>query len=91
LAILSLVTTLSLPVQNSFSRYGENQADEFALMVSQKPGVFVSLFEQLAEQNLGVVDPPTWEKVIFYSHPPITERIQRAENYLRADPSPANP
>ncbi len=78
MAIIAVATMLSLPIQNAFSRYGENQADGFALAVSQKPTAFVELFEQFAEQNLSVVNPPTWEKLIFYTHPPTAERIYRA-------------
>ena len=84
MAIIAAATILSLPVQNGFSRYGEGQADAFALAVSQKPGTFIALFEQFAEQNLSVVNPPAWEKFIFYTHPPIVERIQRAEARQKA-------
>ena len=34
MAVIALVTTLALPVYNSFSRFGERQADDFALTVS---------------------------------------------------------
>ena len=84
LAIIAIATMLSLPIQNAFSRYGENQADAFALAVSQKPTVFINLFEQFSAQNLSNVNPPTWEKVIFYTHPPIIERIDRAERWLQS-------
>jgi STE24 endopeptidase len=79
LALIAILSALMLPVENGLSRFGERQADEYALSVSQKPGAFVALFEQFAEQNLSVVDAPTWEKTIFFSHPPIAERIYRAE------------
>jgi len=81
LVLVYLASTLSLPVENSFSRFGEHQADVFALTVSQKPEVFISLFEQIAEQNLSIVDPPAWEKFIFYTHPSIAERIHFAEQF----------
>lgn len=81
LAVMAIVSTLALPVENAISRYAENQADAFALSLSQKPDTFISLFEQFAVQNLSLVDPPAWEKVIFYTHPPTNERIQRAKNF----------
>jgi STE24 endopeptidase len=83
LALIAIVSALTLPVENSLSRFGEGQADAYALAVSQKPDTFVTLFEQFAEQNLSVVDAPTWEKTIFFSHPPISERIYRAEAFAR--------
>jgi STE24 endopeptidase len=81
LAVLYLASLLSMPVENAFSRYGERQADAFALAVSQKPEAFVQLFEGMAEQNLTVVDPPTWEKWLFGTHPSPAERIQVARSF----------
>jgi Zn-dependent protease with chaperone function len=81
MAVMAIATILSLPFQNGISRLAERQADQFALTTSQKPAAFVQLFEQFAEQNLSVVAPPVWEKFVFYTHPPITDRIQMAENF----------
>lgn len=81
LAVAALVGMLTLPVENGISRLGENQADEFALEISRKPQAFIELFEQFAEQNLSVVDVPDWEKFIFYTHPPVAERIERANQF----------
>jgi STE24 endopeptidase len=81
MAIVAVVTTLSLPVQNGLARYGERQADHFSLSLSQKPEVHVELLERLAVDNLSVVDVPAWEKLVFYSHPPIAERVRAAEEY----------
>jgi STE24 endopeptidase len=84
LAVVAIATMLSLPAQNGISRYGEVQADRFALAVSQKPAAFVELFEQFAGQNLSLVDTSDWEKFIFYSHPPIVERIAGAKAWQEA-------
>jgi len=83
LAVIVIVTTLTLPVYNGLSRHGERQADHFSMVVSQKPEVFIELFERFAVQNLSVVDVPTWEKLVFYTHPPIVERIDMAETFLK--------
>jgi STE24 endopeptidase len=80
MAVLAVVTTLALPAQNSLSRVGERQADRFSLATSQKPEVFVELFERFAVQNLSVVAVPAWEKFLFYTHPPIVERVHVAES-----------
>jgi len=84
LAVAALVGMLTMPVENGISRLAENQADEFALEISQKPQAFIELFEQFAEQNLSVVDVPDWEKFIFYTHPPVAERIARANRFSRS-------
>jgi STE24 endopeptidase len=81
MAIIAIVTILSLPIQNGISRWAERQADQFSLTISQKPAAFIRSFEQLAVQNLSMVDAPAWEKFVFYTHPPIVERIQMAESF----------
>jgi STE24 endopeptidase len=92
MAVIAVAMMLSLPVQNGLSRYAERQADCFALTVSQAAGtggpgsaqVFIGLFEKLAVQNLSMVNAPAWEKLIFYTHPPIAQRIRMAENFERS-------
>lgn len=81
IVLVYLASTLSLPFQNALSRFGERQADQFALTISQKPAAVVELFEQLAEQNLSLMDTPTWEKILFDTHPATAERIRMAETY----------
>ncbi|GAB4539212.1 MAG: M48 family metallopeptidase [Anaerolineae bacterium] len=81
IAATAIVTTLALPIFNGLSRYGERQADAFSLATSRKPQVFIDLFEKFAVQNLSVVDVPAWEKLVFYTHPPIVERIHMAEMF----------
>ncbi len=92
MAVIAVAMMLSLPVQNGLSRYAERQADCFALTVSQVAGtggpaaaqVFIGLFEKFAVQNLSMVNAPAWEKLIFYTHPPIAQRIRMAENFERS-------
>ncbi|MBE7549946.1 MAG: M48 family metallopeptidase [Anaerolineales bacterium] len=84
LAVLALVSTLALPFENGISRLAERQADQFALSASQKPQAMVELFEQFAVQNLSLVEPPGWEKFLFYTHPPLAERIGMAEGWAAA-------
>jgi STE24 endopeptidase len=84
MAVIAVVTLLSLPVQNVFARYAERQADHFSLAVSQKPEDFIQLFEQFAVDNLSLVDVSLAEKIVFYTHPPIVERIEMAEAFRRS-------
>ncbi len=81
LAVVAIGSTLLMPAENGLSRWAENQADRFALKTSQKPAAMVQLWEQFAGQNLAVVNPPLWEKLLFYTHPPLAERIHLAEGW----------
>ncbi|MCK6630623.1 MAG: M48 family metallopeptidase [Anaerolineae bacterium] len=84
LAVFTLVSYLALPFETGISRFAERQADHFALATSQKPQAVIELFEQFAVQNLSLVEPPAWEKVIFYTHPSLAERIRMAEGWQSA-------
>jgi STE24 endopeptidase len=84
LGVMAMVGILTLPLINGVSRFGEGQADDFALAVSQKPAAAAAMFERLARENLSMVDPPAWEKFLFYTHPPIAERIQKTGHTIIA-------
>ena len=63
-------------------------ADDYALQVTGKNEAFASAFTRLANQNLGEVDPEKWVVFMFYSHPPLGERIAKA-NQLEITSSPS--
>ncbi|MFX0122239.1 MAG: M48 family metallopeptidase [Candidatus Hodarchaeota archaeon] len=62
-----------------YSRKQEVETDDFASSIITDPTVAKSLFIKMADQNLSDINPPTWEKVFFMSHPSISERIKRVE------------
>ncbi|HHJ07120.1 MAG TPA: M48 family peptidase [Anaerolineae bacterium] len=80
LGLMAIVGILTMPLFNGVSRYAENQADDFALAISQKPEAAVAMFEGFARENLSPVHIPVWEKIIFSTHPPLDERIEKAVN-----------
>ncbi len=71
----TLVSFISLPVQNSISRFYERQADSYSVILTGDPETQVSLFKNLAESNLSEVSPGPVIEFILYSHPSIMERI----------------
>lgn len=79
--LISLYQLIVMPIDNAFSRWRENLADDYALQATGKPKAFASAFVRLANQNLGEVDPEAWVVLLFYSHPPLNARIQKAENW----------
>jgi STE24 endopeptidase len=79
--LLSLYGLVLMPINNAFSRWRERMADDYALEATGKSGAFASAFTRLANQNLSEVDPQPWVVVLFYSHPPLSARIIKAEKW----------
>ena len=68
-----------MPLGNGFSRWRERLADEYSLKSTGKNEAFASAITRLANQNLGEIDPEKWVVFLFYSHPPLGERIAMAK------------
>jgi STE24 endopeptidase len=79
--IFSAYGLITMPLENAISRWRENMADDYALQSTGKKEAFASAFTRLANQNLGEVDPEKWVVWLFYSHPPLGERIAKANNW----------
>ena len=72
---------VTMPISNAVSRWREKMADDYALQATGKNEAFASAFTRLANQNLGEIDPEKWVVFMFYSHPPLGERIEKARNW----------
>ena len=79
--ILGVYGLVAMPLENAVSRWREGMADDYALQATGKGEAFASAFTRLANQNLGEVDPEKWVVFLFYSHPPLGERIAKAQNW----------
>lgn len=77
--ILGIYGLIMMPLENGFSRWRENLADDYALRSTGKGAAFETAFIRLANQNLGEIDPEKWVVWLFYDHPPLGERIARAQ------------
>ncbi len=75
------VSLLTLPVAHALSRANERSADRFALELTRNPGAFVSAMRRLGAQNLAEEHASKMIQWLFYSHPPIRERIATAEAF----------
>jgi STE24 endopeptidase len=69
------------PLNNALSRYFEKQADRYALENIEDKKSFMTALAGLADRNLSNAYPELWMKFLFYSHPPIGERLQMAEDF----------
>ena len=70
---------LFLPLANALSRAQERRADHFALKLTRNPEAFVTAMRRLAQQNLAEERPSALARWLFYSHPPLGERIAAAQ------------
>jgi STE24 endopeptidase len=73
--------TLASPFLNTFSRLVESQADAYALVLTNDSPAFIDSMTRLANQNLGVANPPKWEELLFYDHPSYNKRVAQARSY----------
>ena len=76
---------LMLPLVNALSRAQERAADRYALDTTRNVDAFVTAMKRLSQQNLAEEYPSALVRWIFYSHPPIRERIEAARAFSRGD------
>ena len=82
--LLGMLSLLTMPITNAFSRWRESMADDYALEVTHKPGPFASAMTRIANQNLAEVDPERWVVLLLYSHPPLKSRIEKAQRFTKS-------
>jgi STE24 endopeptidase len=69
------------PLGNAISRHFETQADRYALENIADKKAFLTALAGLANRNLSNAYPSRWIKWLYYSHPPIGERLEKAEKW----------
>ncbi|AGZ40186.1 M48 family metallopeptidase [Actinoplanes friuliensis] len=86
--LLALVTLAGLaggPVQALVSRRIEARADAHALELTGDAATFEAMQRRLGTVNLSDPDPPTWEYLMYASHPSTVERMAAARAYARGE------
>lgn len=81
LIILGGVFFILSPLYNSFSRWFEGQADQFALELANKPAAQARVDVKLCDQNLRYAAPHPLIEFLFYDHPAGIKRVERALRY----------
>lgn len=76
---------LLAPLANAASRAQERAADRYALTTTRNVDAFVTAMKRLSQQNLAEEHPSPMVRWLFYSHPPIRERIDAARNFAREE------
>jgi Zn-dependent protease with chaperone function len=75
------VSLVMVPAAHAMSRAFERSADGFALHLTRNPSAFISAMRRLGAQNLAEEHPSRIVQWLFYSHPPIRERIAAAQAF----------
>jgi STE24 endopeptidase len=75
------INMLAMPIANAISRRWERQADRASLELSRKPDAFIRAEVELARRNISNIEPHPAIVFLFYTHPPVLERIRMGEEY----------
>ncbi|MGR3303139.1 MAG: M48 family metallopeptidase [Candidatus Scalindua sp.] len=84
--VLGALGFILMPIQNAISRRFERECDRYAIEKTNDPEAFISAMDKLAEQNLADRTPNRLIEFLFYSHPPISKRIEMARKIIQALP-----
>jgi STE24 endopeptidase len=66
------------PLFAAYSRRVERRTDAFAIALTGDSAAYARGMERLMRQNLSDPYPPRWATILWGSHPPVGERIERA-------------
>jgi STE24 endopeptidase len=76
------------PAGSAITRHFEREADRMAFDLTGTAKPMVSALKRLAKDNLSNLHPHPWYVRFYYSHPPLTERIEclQAMDYKNGKP-----
>lgn len=80
--LLSIFLFAITPVSNTYSRWAEDQADDFGLNASHQPDAAATTFLKLGEYR--DLEPHPAIEVLFYDHPSGRSRILNAMNWKQS-------
>ncbi len=86
LLLLSVFGFVANPVFNAFSRHVEHQADQYGLevthgLIPDSSQVGAQAFQKLGETYLDDPNPNPVDVFLFFTHPPIRDRVRFALTY----------
>jgi STE24 endopeptidase len=76
-AFISLLGYFAQPLESAISRRFELEADDFALELMETGEPMRNALKRLASDNLANLTPHPLYAWVYYSHPPLVERIER--------------
>lgn len=85
--VLGGAAWIAAPFARWVSRRLEAGCDDYALRATRRPDAFISAMRKLSRLNLAEESPSPWVERLFYSHPSVRRRIERAEEFRRELPT----
>lgn len=86
-AVLTVLLLLATPLTNSLIRIAESDADHYSLVNFNEPDGLAKALVKTVEYRAAT--PGRLEEIIFYDHPAVGRRVQRAMEWKAAHPRPA--
>lgn len=80
-AVITVLSFAAQPLFNAMSRQVEHESDIYALELTRDNEAGARAFLQLAQNNRSDPEPSPWVRTMFYTHPPLGERIRFALGY----------
>jgi STE24 endopeptidase len=74
--LVSILMAVLSPLANWLSRRQERHADLYAATLTQTPEALASSLVKMSRDNLSNLHPHPLYAALFYSHPPVVERIR---------------
>lgn len=84
-AILKPIPFFLTPVSSALSRKYEREADDYSFSLMKAVQPLVNALKRLARENLANLHPHPFYAWFYYSHPPLTERIERLQAMERKE------
>jgi len=84
MALVSVITLFTAPLQFGLTRVGESEADAYSLQTVGLPDALASALIKTAEYRYP--RPERWQEVLFYTHPSVEKRIMAAMEWKAAHP-----
>jgi Zn-dependent protease with chaperone function len=79
--LISLLAFVGQPAANGMSRQIESEADVYGLEITRDNDAAARAFLKLGAQNKSNPEPSTFVRLVLYSHPSLSERVQLAISY----------
>lgn len=80
---LLIINLAGWPLYLSIKREWEFNVDRFAIKITNNPRSFISIMEKFMENNLKDPNPHYLIRILFFTHPPIIDRINLAKKFRK--------